>query len=228
MTKPTSAMIFAAGFGTRMRPLTDALPKPLIKVSGRPLIDHARAVVRGAGITHIVSNLHYLPDALESHLAGTDVHTIRETPEILDTGGGLRNALPILGPGPVVTVNPDVIWRGPNPVSLALEHWDPERMDALLVCVDPARAVGTDSAGDFTIGPDGGLTRGAGAIYGGVQIVKTDRLAEIADRVFSLNKLWDLLLAERRCHGVVYPGRWCDVGHPGGIALAEAMLEGGV
>lgn len=223
--RPTSAMIFAAGFGTRMRPLTDRQPKPMIEVAGRPLIDHARDMVRGAGIRHVVSNLHYLPEVLEAHLAGSEVETLREEPDILDTGGGLRNALPVLGIGPVVTLNPDVVWqRATNPVSLALEQWDPDRMDALLVCVDPARAIGTQSAGDFLVAPDGQISRGTGAIYGGVQIVKTERLAEISQPVFSLNMLWDLLIAEERCFGCVYPGRWCDVGHPGGIVMAEQIL----
>lgn len=220
------AMIFAAGFGTRMRPLTETVPKPMIEVAGKPLIDHARDVVRAADVTRVVSNLHYLPEVLEAHLAGTEVETLRETPDILDTGGGLRNALPLLGPGPVVTINPDVLWRGPNPISLALDSWNPETMESLLVCISPERAIGTQSTGDFSVGADGKLTRGPGAIFGGVQIVKPDRLDQIAQTSFSLNALWDLHIAERRCHGVIYPGRWCDVGHPGGIALAEQMLAG--
>jgi MurNAc alpha-1-phosphate uridylyltransferase len=226
MSDTLPGMIFAAGFGTRMRPLTDRLPKPLIAVAGRPLIDHARDLLREAGVRRVVSNLHYLPDALEAHLAGSEVQTLRESPDILDTGGGLRHAVPLLGPGPVITINPDALWRGPNPVALALAQWDPARMDALLVCVAPGRALGTDSAGDFQVAPDGLLRRAPGAIYGGVQIVKTDRLAEIAAQAFSLNLLWDLLISDARCFGMLYPGQWCDVGHPGGITLGEAMLEG--
>lgn len=222
---PYPAMIFAAGFGTRMQPLTDACPKPLIPVAGRPLIDHTLAMLTAAGVEQVVSNLHYLPDALEAHLAGTHVRTLRETPAILDTGGGLRNALPLLGSGPVITVNPDVIWHGPNPVSLALQHWDPMRMDALLVCVNPDRALGTMSAGDFAIAPNGSVTRRPGVIYGGVQIIHPDILHEIPQEAFSLNVVWDQMIAQDRLSAVEYPGRWCDVGHPGGIALAEQLLD---
>lgn len=222
---PFPAMIFAAGFGTRMRPLTDTRPKPLIAVAGRPLIDHALAMLTSAAVQHVVSNLHYLPEALELHLADTHVRTLRETPDILDTGGGLRNALPLLGPGPVITVNPDAIWRGPNPVSLALQHWDPLQMDALLVCIDPKHTIGTTSAGDFAVAPSGGVTRGPGVIYGGVQIINPDILHKIPQEVFSLNVVWDQMIAQDRLSAVVYPGRWCDVGHPGGIALAEQLLD---
>ncbi len=226
MSDTLPGMIFAAGFGTRMRPLTDTLPKPLIPVAGRPLIDHARDHLRQAGVRRVVSNLHYLPEPLETHLAGSEVQTLRESPRIRDTGGGLLGALPLLGHGPVVTINPDAIWRGPNPVALALSLWEPEQMDALLVCVAPEQALGTASKGDFEIGAEGRVTRGPGAIYGGVQIVKTDRLGEIGSDAFSLNLLWDLLIDSGRCFGTLYPGQWCDVGHPGGIALAEAVLEG--
>lgn len=225
MSALPSAMIFAAGFGTRMQPLTDTCPKPLIKVAGQPLIDHARAHLREAGVTDVVSNLHYLPDLLDEHLAHSEVRTIRETPDILDTGGGLRNALPLLAPGPVITINPDVIWRGPNPVAYALSHWDPVRMDALLLCLEPVSAHGTDSPGDFVISQTGTLARGQGAIYGGVQIIKPERLHDIPERVFSLNLLWDELISEGRCFGALYPGQWCDVGHPSGIARAERLLE---
>ena len=223
--KPDAVMIFAAGFGTRMRPLTADRPKPIIPVGGRPLIDHARTIADGAGARRIVANLHYLPEILEAHLDGTGVTTIREAPEILDTGGGLRHALPLLGQGPVWTLNPDAIFRGPNPLTHLKRAWQPERMDALLLCIEPERALGTETRGDFSIDADGRIARGPGVIYGGAQIARTDRLAEIPSRAFSLNSYWDLLMADARCFGVIYPGRWCDVGHPGGIPLAESLLE---
>lgn len=208
-----------------MMPLTADRPKPMVAVAGKPMIDHARALAADAGVTKLVSNLHYKAEVLESHLANTNVQTLRETPDILDTGGGLRNALPLLGAGPVWTVNPDAMWNGPNPLGVALDHWDPDRMDALLVCIDPAQAWGSDSAGDFTLGADGRLKRGPGLLYGGVQIVRPDRLHDIPDTSFSLNLLWDQLIADGRCFGCRYPGTWCDVGHPSGIALAEQMLD---
>lgn len=223
MTLP--AMLFAAGFGTRMRPLTDDRPKPLIEVAGRPLIDHALALARGAGLSPLVANAHYKAGMLTDHLLPQGVQVSHETPEILDTGGGLRAALPILGEGPVVTLNTDAIWAGPNPVSLLLEAWDPARMDALLILVPPENAVGRDGPGDFVMDTEGRLTRGAGHVYGGIQIVKTEGLAAIPDAAFSLNLLWDAMIPVGRLHGLLYPGRWCDVGHPGGIALAEEMLK---
>ena len=131
----------------------------------------------------------------------------------------------IMGTAPVWTVNPDAIWLGPNPLTIASQQWNPDDMDALLVCLTPDRAHGTDSAGDFSLDVNGRLSRGAGVIYGGVQIINTTRLDDIDDQVFSLNALWDILLAEKRCHGVLYPGHWCDVGRPENIEIAEVLLR---
>jgi MurNAc alpha-1-phosphate uridylyltransferase len=226
MTGPQAVMLFAAGFGTRMGELTRELPKPLIPVAGRPLIDHALDLARAVRPARIVANLHYLPDLLAAHLAPQGVALSRESPGILDTGGGLRQALPLLGPGPVFTLNSDAIWDGPNPLDLLGAAWDPGRMDALLICVPRTRAIGHAGAGDFLADADGRLTRGPGMVYGGAQIVEPGGLGAIPDRAFSLNLLWDRMLAGGRLYGLEYPGRWCDVGHPGGIALAEAMLKG--
>lgn len=220
-------MLFAAGFGTRMGALTRDRPKPLIEVAGQALLDHALALVEDAGVKRAVANTHYMADKIAAHLAGRDVALSHETPDILETGGGLRHALPLLGQGPVFTMNTDAIWQGPNPLRLLAEAWEPARMDALLVTVPPENAVGHGGAGDFLRDRDGRLSRGKGEVYGGVQIVKTDALADIAEPAFSLNLLWDRMLADDRLFGVSYPGRWCDVGRPEGIALAEAMIGGG-
>lgn len=217
-------MLFAAGFGTRMGALTADRPKPLIRVGGRALIDHTLDLARDAGVARKVANLHYKAGMLADHLAGTDVQLSEEQPDILETGGGLRHALPLLGQGPVFTMNTDAIWHGPNPLDLARAAWDPDRMDALLVCIEPSSAVGHAGDGDFTPDTEGRLTRGPGLIYGGVQIIRTEGLAEIADSVFSLNLLWNRMLAEGRLFGLRYPGQWCDVGHPDGIAQAERMI----
>ena len=220
-------MLFAAGFGTRMGDLTRDRPKPLVEVAGKPLIDHARALGRGAGCAPVVANLHYRAEMLETHLSGSEVRTIVEAPRILETGGGLRNALPVLGADPVFTLNTDAIWQGPNPLTLLAEAWDPDRMDALLMTVPPARAIGHGGGGDFDLAADGTLRRGTQAIFGGAQILKTERLAAMPQRAFSLNLVWDAMLAEERLFGLVYPGAWCDVGRPEGIALAEDLLERG-
>jgi len=220
--RPDAVMLFAAGFGTRMAPLTDARPKPLIPVAGLPLIDHALALT--SGFARRVVNLHYRGDMLAQHLAARDVALSWERDAILDTGGGLRHALPLLGSGPVATLNTDAVWTGANPMETLLAAWDPEKMDALLATVPLHRAEGRQGTGDFSLDPDGRLQRGGDQVYVGAQIVKTEALHDISETVFSLNRLWDLYGRNRRLFGVEHSGGWCDVGHPDGIALAETML----
>jgi MurNAc alpha-1-phosphate uridylyltransferase len=222
---PNALMLFAAGFGTRMAPLTDHLPKPLIEVAGKPLLDHALAVVRAAGVRQVVANTHYLPDRMRAALDDRGIATLHE-PVILETGGGLRNALPLLGPGPVMTLNTDSVWTGPNPIGTLRRAWAPDQMDALLLVVPRDRAVGYRGAGDFRVDPEGRLVRGPGVVYSGLQILKTDSLAGIDEDVFSLNRVWDRMLDAGRLFGVVHPGGWCDVGRPDSIPLAEALLRG--
>ena len=219
-----SVLLFAAGFGTRMGALTADRPKPMIEVAGRPLIDHALDLARDIAPKRVAANLHYKPDILADHLAPKGVITILEWPQILETGGGLRHALPVLGTEPVITLNTDAIWTGPNPLKMLLEAWDPDRMDALLICLDPGRTHGHTGAGDFTPDATGALTRGPGLIYGGAQIVKTDGLDQIDEAAFSLNRLWDGMIDAGRLFGLTYPGSWCDVGRPDGIALAERLI----
>ncbi|TFL20147.1 nucleotidyltransferase family protein [Jannaschia formosa] len=215
-------MIFAAGKGTRMQPLTDTRPKALVEVAGRPLIEHALDQVAGPG--PLVVNTHHRAAQLESHLAGRPgVATLREE-VLLETGGGLRNALPLLGTGPVLTMNADAVWTGPRARDTLLAHWRPEAMDGLLLMVPRSRALG-QAGGSFALGGDGRLVRDReGLVYTGAGIVKTEGLAAFPDTVFSLRELWFAMLAEGRLSGCVHPGHWADVGTPDGIALAEAML----
>ncbi len=220
---PDSIMLFAAGFGTRMGTLTRDVPKPLIPVGGRPLIDHALDIVDAHGPLRRVVNTHYRADQMEAYLADRNVTLSPEQPRILDTGGGLRAALPLLGPEPVFTLNTDAVWSGPNPLDLLAASWEPERMDALLLCVPLSRALGRKGAGDFTL-DQGQLLRGGDLVYTGAQILRTDDLAEIPETAFSLNLLWNRMDARGRLFGLTYPGTWCDVGHPEGIALAETLL----
>ncbi|WP_259967814.1 nucleotidyltransferase family protein [Leisingera caerulea] len=221
---PDAVMLFAAGFGTRMRELTRDKPKPMIEVAGRPLIAHALELVREAGPARIAANLHYKPEPLKALLEPEKVLLSHETPDILDTGGGLRQALPLLGDSPVFTMNTDAIWKGPNPLQMAQDAWDPKRMDALLVCVPLNRAVGRTGGGDFSADAEGRIRRGGDLVYGGVQILKTEGLHQVEDRVFSLNLLWNQMAADGRLFALEYPGRWCDVGHPEGIILAEDLI----
>ncbi|MGB0659421.1 MAG: nucleotidyltransferase family protein [Mangrovicoccus sp.] len=223
---PTGVMLFAAGFGTRMAPLTDSRPKPLIEVAGRALLDHALALTDGLpGLTRVV-NSHYLAAQIADHLAGRHVTVIEESPEILDTGGGLQNALPYFGQARAVfTLNTDAVWRGPNGLELLARAWDPVKMDALLLCVPPEQAFGHKGKGDFLLSGDGRLRRGPGLTYTGLQIVKTAPVAQWPEKVFSLNKIWSQAAEADRLYGLSFPGQWCDVGHPGGIKIAEEMLS---
>lgn len=226
---PRSVMLFAAGFGTRMGALTQSRPKPLIEVAGHALLDHALSLAQAITPTRVVVNTHYLSAQIHSHLTGQDVLISEETPDILETGGGLRQALPLLGPDPVFTLNTDYVWSGPNPLACLSAAWDPDKMDALLLCLPKSRALGHSGAGDFLLdgaGHDGAgqATRGPGLIYAGAQIIRTDGLAAIPEAAFSLNRLWDDMLQKGRLYGLEYPGQWCDVGRPEGIALAETML----
>lgn len=222
--QPQAVMLFAAGFGTRMAPLTDGRPKPMIPVAGRPLIDHALDWVREYGPDIIVANVHYKPQPLIDHLEGSEVIIAQEAPIILDTGGGLRAALPSLGPKPVFTMNTDAVWSGPNPLHQLAAAWDPARMDALLLCLPRETAIGHEGLGDFVLDTDGRAKRGPGLVYSGLQILKTDRLKAIPETAFSLNLVWDEMLSKGRLFGTIYPGQWCDVGRPDGIVLAETLL----
>ncbi len=216
-------MLFAAGFGTRMGALTASRPKPLIKVAGKPLLDHALNLT--GDIKTRVVNAHYLADQVIDHLSGREVTVSVEQPEILDTGGGLRKALPLLGIHPVYTLNTDAIWNGPNPLALLRAEWRPDEMDALLLCIPTARAVGRKTAGDFTLQADGQLARNGDLVYTGAQIIRTEGLHAFPEKAFSLNRLWNVQAQQGRLFGLTYPGQWCDVGHPEGIALAEEMLN---
>lgn len=220
-------MLFAAGFGTRMGALTQDRPKPLIPVAGRPLVDHALALAEAAGIGTKVMNLHYRGEQLAAHVAGRGVALSWERPQILDTGGGLRAALPLLGPGPVLLLNTDAVWTGANPLSELLAGWDAARMDGLLLLLPGPLATGRSGPDDFLRDGQGRLARAmgqAGDVYLGAQILRTELLADIPEPVFSLNRIWDRMIAKGRLFGLQHQGGWADVGHPEGIELAEAMV----
>lgn len=225
---PFPLMIFAAGFGTRMRPLTDDRPKPLIPVAGRALIDHALELARQAGAKRIVVNTHYRADQMAAHLQGSGVLISHEPGEILETGGGLKAGLPLLGPGPVAVLNCDAIWTGANPLAELAKAWQANRMEALLLLLPAGEARGKGTKGDFRLDASGRISRGQGGedqVYLGASIIDPTRLASIQDPVFSLNRPWDQMIAAGTAFGTLHDGRWCDVGHPEGIAEAEALLH---
>lgn len=223
---PRAAMIFAAGLGTRMGGLTADRPKPLIVVGGRPLIAPALAYAKEAGADPIVVNVHYRADQLRTYLAQEPVRIADETERLLETGGGLKAALPLLGPGPVWTINSDAAWSGPNPLAALARAWRPE-MEALLLLVPRDRALGHGKPGDFDLDATGRLARGTSTVYTGAQILRTEGLSEIPETVFSLNRLWDRAAARGGLFGLVHEGGWCDVGRPENLSLAEDLLRSG-
>jgi MurNAc alpha-1-phosphate uridylyltransferase len=223
MTAPFSVMLFAAGMGTRMAPLTADRPKPLICVAGRALLDHALDLTDVPQVGRRVVNVHYKADMVRAHLAGRDVAISAEDP-LLETGGGLRHALPMLGAGPVMTLNTDAVWHGSNPLAQLAAAWQPQ-MEAILLLVPPAQVAGHVGKGDFAIAPDGRLTRAPAQIYTGAQIMRTDRLGDVPQDAFSLNLIWNEMAQRGGLYGISYDGRWCDVGRPDCIPLAEQMLQ---
>jgi len=221
---PDALMLFAAGFGTRMRELTRDRPKPLIEVAGKPLIDHALDLAEAAGIAHVVVNTHYLGPQIAAHLAGRSITISDESGEILETGGGLRKALPLLGHGPVLTLNTDAVWTGANVITELLAAWDPARMSSLLALTPCDHATGHPGTGDFSLSAEGRITRGEGYVYTGAQILNPAGIETFSETAFSLNLLWNRQISEGRAFGMIHHGGWCDVGRPESITLAEAML----
>lgn len=219
---PNAILLFAAGLGTRMAPLTDARPKPLVEVAGKPLLEHALQFCDGL---KVVVNVHYLADQIASYLENRDVLISDETGQLLETGGGLKRALPMLRSDPVLTMNTDAVWAGPNPIQTLRKAWSPDA-EAHLLLVPRANAVGHSGTGDFDMASDGRLTPGTDFVYTGLQIIRTAGLADISTTAFSMWELWTGMLNRRAMYGQVYTGRWCDVGRPDSIPLAERILQG--
>lgn len=217
------AMIFAAGFGTRMGALTQDKPKPMVPLAGRPMIDHTIDLLLDAGVENIVANTHYLRDQIEPHLTAKGIGISPETPDILDTGGGLKAAAGMLGSDTIVTMNPDAAWLGANPVKMLLEAWRPD-MQALLLLVPLGNATTARETGDFGL-EQGEIYRKGPYLYTGVQIIRVDQLEQIPDLSFSLNLYWDLLAKAGPLNGVVYDAKWCDIGTPDGLLAAEKLLS---
>ncbi len=231
---PKTAMVFAAGLGTRMRPLTLTTPKPLIKVAGRALIDHGLDRFAENGVETAVVNVHYLADQIETHLAGRErPHIVisDERARLLDQGGGIKKALPWLGRAPFYVCNTDAFWlEGPcsNLTRLA-EAFDPARMDALLLVAATPGAVGVDWPGDFEMGKDGRLSRRepqtvAPFVYTGVGILKPELFADVAEEAFPLAPFFWRAAEAGRLYGLRLDGLWLHVGRPETIAEAEAAI----
>ncbi len=230
-----TAMILGAGLGTRMRPLTDLVPKPLVRLQGKALIDHALDRLEEAGITRVVVNVHYLADKLEAHLKGRKSPQILISDErgrLLDTGGGVVHALPLLGDKPFLIHNADTAWIEGIGGSLSrmISAWDGERMDSLMLLALSASSLGYDGHGDFNMDSSGVLTRRterreAPFVFAGVSIAHP-RLFENAPKgAFSLNTVWDRAIASQRLYGTRLDGVWMHVGTPEALAEADARLK---
>ncbi len=231
-----TAMVLAAGLGTRMRPLTNDRPKPLVEVAGKPLIDHALDRLGEAGVARAVVNVHHFGDAVEVHVRDRQVPAISisdERDQLLETGGGLIRAQGLL-PDPFFCVNSDNVWLdGPTDAFHQLSAaWDAERMDALLLVVGHARASNCRGKGDFHMDGRGRLSRRrsgriAPFIFTGIQLIAKRLLREAPHGAFSTNVLWTRAIEEGRLYGTAFLGEWFEVGDPQAIPPTEAALAGG-
>jgi MurNAc alpha-1-phosphate uridylyltransferase len=234
-TTPRTAMVLAAGLGTRMRPLTDTRPKPLVEVAGKTLLDHMLDRLADAGVEMAVLNVHYLAAQIERHVAARKKPRVvisDERGQILGTGGGVVKALTQLGNAPFFHVNSDSIWiEGVTPnLSRLASAFDAATMDALLLLAPTAGSVGYSGRGDFTMAPDGVLTRRderdvAPFVYAGAAILTPAMFKDAPQGEFSLTTLFDRAAAAGRLHGLRLDGLWMHVGTPEAIAEAEAAIR---
>ncbi len=228
------AMVLAAGFGKRMRPLTATIPKPLIAVGGRALLDHALDRVEEAGIETAIVNIHYLADLVEAHLrqrGRPKVILSDERPRLLETGGGLKKILPLVAGDAILSLNSDSFWiEGPHSnLRRLMEAWDPETMDVLLLLAPTATSLGYEGSGDFAMDADGRLRRRGEReltpfVYTGVALLKTALFTDTPEGPFSLNLLFDRAIEAGRLHGLRLDGEWLHVGTPEAVRAAEERL----
>jgi len=228
------AMVLAAGLGQRMRPITDSLPKPLVRIGGKAMLDHALDRLAEAGVDEAIVNVHYLAGQIEDHVAGRERPRVKISDErslLLETGGGVKKALPLLGGEPFFHVNSDSLWseNGHSNIVAIAEGWEPARMDMLLLLAEREGSIGFDGAGDFFRDQAGRLTRRGQAanapyVYAGVAIIKPGLFADTPDGPFSLNLLFDRCIAAGTLFGAVLRGQWLHVGTPEAIAPAEAAF----
>jgi MurNAc alpha-1-phosphate uridylyltransferase len=227
-------MVMAAGLGTRMRPLTDDRPKPLVVVAGKTLIDHTLDRLVAAGVTMAVVNAHYKLDMLKAHLAkrkDIEIRISEEHDELLGTGGGIVKALPNFEGEPFFVLNSDSVWV--EGMGRALdrmkERWDPKEMDALLLMASMVTAIGFEGTGDFQMDSEGHLARASEKrlspfAYPGVQIVHPRIFEPVKGGSFSMNKLWDIAIEKGRLYGIRLDGVWMHVGTPEALREADAFL----
>ncbi len=231
---PHTAMLLAAGLGTRMRPLTDTRPKPLIPVRGKALIDRLIDPMIAAGVRRFVVNVHYMPDQIEAHLAaraGLDLVISDERNQLLETGGALAKARPLLGDDPVFVVNTDAFWapESPAPLIALAAAFDPTEEDERLLLSEVGRTLGFDGAGDFFMDAAGRLSRRGSAAaapwaFAGVRIMRPQVYDGAAPEPFSAMRMWERQIAAGRLKGFPLDSFWLHVGDPGALADAEMWL----
>ena len=234
LRSPTKAMVLAAGLGLRMRPLTQNLPKPLLCVGGRTMLDQALDRLAEVGVKDVVVNAHWLPEKIKMHLCKrNEVNiTILEEKELLDTGGGVANALSFLGDNPFYVLNGDVVWRdgARSALSRLTQMWCGEQMDALLLLMPSVSSFGYEGIGDFIMNPLGQLRRRPECevspfVFTGVQLVHPRIFEDLPNKAFSMNLLYDRAINSNRLFGIVHDGDWFHVGTPFALEEADAEIE---
>ncbi len=232
----TRALVLAASFGERMRPLTDRLPKPLIRLGDRPLLDHVLDRLAEAGVTDAVVNVHYLADQIEMHLRPRKTPRITISDErgaLLDTGGAVKKALPLLGQAGFFVHNSNSVWieSGGSTLSRMIEAWRPEVMDSLLLLAPVASSLGYPGRGDFSLSETGEVRRRGRDetvpfVFAGVSINHPRLFANCPDGPFSINRVWDEVLSKGRLATIVHDGTWMHIGTPSALQDAERCLNG--
>lgn len=238
MTKPDfvpkTAMILAAGLGKRMRPITDAMPKPMVQVNGTPLIGHVMNRLVDAGVEHAVVNLHYFGEQIQDFLSTETRLKITYSPEhdLLETGGGVKNAMPILGTDPFYVINSDAFWLDgyENALHRLAREWQGDEMDALLMLQSTVYAYGYQGFGDFIADPDGKIDRRPESevtpwLFSGIQILHPRALDNTPDGAFSLNVVYDQSRNSDRLYGMIHDGEWFHIGTPESIPEVEEFLN---
>jgi len=231
------AMVLAAGLGTRMRPITDTIPKPLVKSAGKTMVDYALDLLEEGGVTRAVVNVHYLADQMETHLKARNHPEILISDErdlLLDSGGGAKKGFRLLERGPVFIMNSDLFWVDePDAEASSLtrlgQFFNPEIMDMALLCVPLERTTGHNGKKDFSLSPDGHLTRYKDGmenpvVYAGAIALTTGLLDDTPEGPFSLNRIFDRAIERGRLHGLMLKGDWLTAGTPEAIGEAEAQL----
>ena len=236
-THPTHAMLLAAGLGTRMRPLSSEVPKPMLPIGGRPIIDHAIERLAAAGVAELVVNTHYHADRLETHLAGhtapPHVSFSRES-ELLETGGAVRAALPMLGDAPFFVINGDSMWLdGPSPALARMQDAWSEEIDVLLLLYRSFQMQGGFVMGDFALDPWGVPRRPqeheiVPYIYAGIQVIRPSYMAQFPPGRFSMNRVWDEAIEAGRLRAIVHDGLWFHLSTPEDLRDAEFVLHASV